>query len=158
MIVVDAEAADIAHVVANMRAADAREVFAARFDDDPYGLAADMVAARARCIGFLAMRADDGEPVALLAAALTTPTVADVLMIATDRWPDIAFAATRFAVRRAIPCYLDTNVARAECRAWEGNAVACRWLEALGFSQEGLLRRYGRAGENYRLYARLNPG
>jgi hypothetical protein len=147
----------IAHVVHNMRAADAREVFAARFSDSRDQLVDDLYAGRPFCIGFLALCGDDGTAIALLGARLMTPVVADVLMIATDDWPKIALAATRFAIRVAIPCYLGPNAQRAECKAWEGNAVSRRWLEALGFEEEGTLRAYGAGMERFVQYGWVNP-
>jgi hypothetical protein len=160
MIARAAELADIAHVVANLRAADRREIYAARFDETPEGLAQDLAAARKICIGFLALCDDANTPIALLAAALVAPARADVMMLSTDRWREIAFDATRFALRTAIPSFLDApgvGVARAECKAWIGNVVACKWLEALGFAREGVLAHYGKNGEPFVQYARLNP-
>lgn len=160
MIVRAATDHDILRVSLDMRAADAREVFAARFDDNRGALATDLAANKPFCIGFLALCDDEGAPIALLAAALASPTRAEVIMIATDRWRVIARAATRFALETAIPCFLDApgvGILRAECKAWVGNRVACRWLEALGFRREAVLRCYGKGGEDFAVYARLHP-
>jgi hypothetical protein len=145
----DAAPADVAYVIPRMREADAREVYAARFTPDPQALVDDMIAGLPWRIGFLALAGDDGAPIALLAAGLTTPTVAEVLMVATDDWRKIAFSATRFALRVAIPCYLGPNVRRAECKAWVGNVASRRWLKTLGFAEEGVLAAYGRRGEAF---------
>jgi ribosomal protein S18 acetylase RimI-like enzyme len=157
MIARDATRADIEHVVVNMRAADAREVFACRWSRDKQALIDDLDAGRPFCIGFLALCAGEFDPIALLGARLLYPGVASVAMIATERWREIAFAATRFAIKTAIPCYLGPNARRAQCEAWVENHVSCAWLEAIGFEAEGVLQRLGNSGEDFVQYAWLNP-
>jgi hypothetical protein len=157
MIVRDATRIDIETVVRAMRAEDAREVYAARFTDDPEHLIDELDEGRKYCLGFLALCAGEFDPIGLLGARLRSPNVASVAMIATDRWPEIAFAATRFSIRYAIPAYLGSNVHRAQCECWEGNEVSKKWLEALGFTVEGTLRALGKNGEDFIQYSWLNP-
>lgn len=157
MIVRDASEADVRAIVPAMRADDAREVYALRFTREPDHLVADILARRPFMIGLLALCGADGAPIGLLGATLAAPHLADVLMVATDDWPKIALAATRASIRRIIPAYLDANVRRAECRCWVGNSASRVWLEKLGFEAEGVLRRLGGNGEDFLLYARLNP-
>lgn len=156
MIVRDATALDIETVVTDMRAADAREVYAGRFTDDPAALIADLAAARRYAIVFLALCAGEFDPIALIGAHLRAPGVAAVTMIATDRWAEIAWPATRYVIRTAIPVFLAPNVHRAQCEAWEGNDVSRAWLETLGFEAEGTLQAYGKNRDNFVQYAWLN--
>lgn len=156
MIVRDATAIDIERVVLAMRDADAFEVYAERFDKSPSALIADFVTARARALGFLALCNEDGAAVALLAALLVAPERAEVAMIATNEWHQIAAAATRFALRQAIPAYLG-GVASAECRVWSGNIVARQWLKRLGFVRAATFNHYTRDGETFLLYRWVNP-
>jgi hypothetical protein len=155
MIVREATPLDIETVIPLMRAADAREVYAGRFVDDPVALAEELVEGARYCIALLALCADDGEPVAIIGARLKWPNVASILMVATDRWGEIAFAATRWVKRVAIPVYIAPNCHRAQCEAWIGNHDTRAWLGMLGFETEGRLAGYGRNGEHFIQYAWL---
>jgi predicted anti-sigma-YlaC factor YlaD len=156
MIVRPATAVDIERVVCNMRRDDVFEVYSDRFDKTPEALIADFVAARPRMLGLLALCGDGGYAIALLGAQLVTPARADVIMIATKEWPEIAAAATRYALRKAIPIYLG-GVRSAECRAWDGNHVSRRWLARLGFRVAAELPLHDESGATFLLYRWLNP-
>lgn len=156
MIVSDATDADIERVVRNMRAADAFEVYSGRFDKSPEALMIDLMRARRVALGLLALCRSDGLAVALLGALLEAPARASVLMIATDEWPSISLAATRYAKRVAIPVYLG-GVRSAECRCWDGNHASRRWLEALGFSCAAELPQHDDQGSTFLLYRWIAP-
>lgn len=155
MIVRDADSFDVDVVVHAMRADDAREVFAGRFVEDRQALADELVAARPYLIALKALCDDETTPIAIIGARLRWPGVASILMIATDRWPEIAFAATRWVKRVAIPVYIARNCHRGQCECWIGNGASRVWLEALGFEIEGRLRGYGKNGEDFLQYAWL---
>jgi hypothetical protein len=156
MIVRDATDVDICHVVRAMRADDAFEVYSGRFDKTPESLSADIALARMCAIGLLALCDDDGAPIAILGALLPAPGRADVIMIATDDWPKISTAATRFVIRKFIPCYLG-GVRSAECRCWEGAAVSKRWLARLGFHCAAVLPQHDDQGSTFELWRWINP-
>lgn len=151
-----ASPADIAAVVAHMREADRFEVMNARFSSNPADVAEELQAAMPMTIALYSLGLDT-TPIALMGAWLVAPRVAGLQMIATDRWPSIAHAATRFAMRQFIPKVLAPNVNRGECRCWAGHHVARRWMQRLGFVEEGLLRQYGNDGGTYVQMAWLNP-
>ncbi len=156
MIVRDAHIHDITRVVEHMRAEDIFEVYSGRFDKTPQALMTDLWKAKRAALGFLALCAEDGRAIALLAAFLEAPARASVLMVATDEWPEIARAATRYAIRKAIPAYLG-GVKSAECRCWEGHSVSRRWLERLGFRAVATLPHHDENGSTVMLYRWLHP-
>lgn len=164
MIVRDATDVDFARVVLNMRDADAFEVYSGRFDKRPETLVADFIAARASALGLLALcdetlvaAPDERSPaVAILGALLEAPGRASVIMIATDEWPRIAKAATRYAMRKAIPAYL-AGVRSAECRCWAENLISRLWLARLGFRRVADLEQHDDLGSTFMLYRWINP-
>lgn len=149
MIVRTATAADVVGVVLNLREADAREVYAGRFDGDPFSLVEDIEARRPFSISLQALCEDDGEPVALLGVWIAGPGLGEALMLATDDWPSIAAAAHRYVLRRFLPFVCVPNLRRMQCRCWAGHTVARRWLARLGFVEEGIARRLGKGGEDF---------
>lgn len=91
----------------------------------------------------------DGAPVAVIGALETWPTVWSVWMFATDRWPEVAVDATRFARRRLAPALLELGLRRAECRSSATHHAAHRWLAHLGARREAEYPDYGRNGETF---------
>lgn len=149
MIVLPATEADVRFVVTFMREADRREVYATRWTHEPDDLVADIELSRPMLIRLDALVADDGEPVALLGVWLKSPGVGTGLMLATDRWAEIAPAAHRYVRRRFLPLVCAPNLHRLECHAHVGHAVSRRWLARLGFLEEGVARAFGKSGEDY---------
>lgn len=47
---------------------------------------------------------------------------------------------------------------RIEAYVRDNNASACRWIEKIGFNFEGVMRMFGMAGEDFRLYAHIEEG
>jgi hypothetical protein len=149
--------ADIVHVVTHMRSLDAEEHFACRFSEDRALLAADIAAAQALAIKSYAFCTVDGDPAAILTASLIAPGLAHLHRVATDRWPEIARQAFRFGVAVFVPCVLAPTVRRAECSILAKHREAALILRKLGFADEGLRRRRGKNGEDFRDFAWLNP-
>ena len=158
MIVRDAKLTDVFRVVGNMREADHREVMAGRFVEDVESLGDDLWTAKPLFFAMLALCGDDGAAIALIGGRLRWPGVGSILMIATDEWPRIARAATRWVKRVAIPKIVDPVCHRSQCEAWEGNLVTLRWLSRLGYRVEGHLEAYGKNREGFLQYARIRPG
>ncbi len=147
MIVRAASAADITAVCRAMHPEDAEEQLAARFAGDAEEMAAELAAAAPLAIAQRALAAADGAPVAIVGAYLVAPGVATVHQVRTGRWPEIAVAAHRYYRRRFIPGVLAPNVRLAECRILESHRHARRWLQALGFRENGEPLPYGSRGE-----------
>lgn len=157
MIVRHADDDDIFEVIHALRARDLVEVDAVRFEGSSTSIAEAMIASRPNRVADLCLATSEGHAVALIGGGLTSPRVGSVYMVATDRWPEIALAATRWAKKDGIGRVLRTIVNRAECRCWEGHTVARRWLERLGFQLEGRHPLVGKHGEAFVTYAWLNP-
>src|SRR6185437_2319284 len=75
----------------------------------------------------------------------------------TDQWPRALLSMTRHAWNFILPALISIKTHRAEAYVLADNGDARRWIESIGGEQEALLRGYGRAGEDFILYAwRLN--
>jgi len=140
------------YVAANMRAADAREIFATSSDDDFTRLAAD-----AALRGPHAWAVGQGEPIACIGAVELWPGVWQAWMFATDRFAEIGLPLTRWTMRVMIPGLLHAGAHRAQAYSIEGHTDAHAWLERLGFMHEATHPGYGRNGETFRVYAQEAP-
>ena len=141
--------ATVAAVARAMRVADRREVFATRFDDDPDALTRDLVAVSR----FGAAIARAGRPVAAMGAIECWPGMWSVWLIATDDWPLVARATTRWA-RHALETVLpQAGAHRCECRSIADHATAHRWLVHLGARAEAVHRDFGRMRETFITFA-----
>ena len=100
-----------------------------------------------------AFRADDGAPVAVAGLIQHRPNVITLLFLATERFPEISAALTRFVVQRLFPKYKERGVHRIECASIEGYVETHRWLGVLGLEEEAVMPGYGRDGETYIQFA-----
>lgn len=137
---------DLLAVARQMRASDRREIFATRFDDNIVDLVAELMAGDP--LGAI-IPARDGAAVAAIGASEMWPGNWSVWMFATDRWPEVAGAATRFALGRLRPALLGLKAHRAECRSMRDHPVAHRWLVRLGAQAEAVYPGFGRHGETF---------
>lgn len=137
----------VAYVAANMREMDRREIFATRWGDDTEALVDQVL----QC-GAFAYVASLERPIAAIGASPIWPGVWSVWMFATDEIDKIGLSLTRLARRRIIPTLRSVGAHRVECRSLEGYDVANAWLESLGAKEEAKLLKYGRNGEDFRLY------
>lgn len=143
--------ADMRVVCAAMRDADRRDVFPLRWNDDASAFADDLWRAAEEARTFLT----DGRPAAICAWRRLTPAAAQLAMIATTDWPDLAQAVARATLR-----FLRRDMARLGLRRVEAcgraDAPALRlWLDDLGFHESARLRAYGRDGEDFAVFAYL---
>jgi len=145
----------VAHVIHNLRPEDEREVFAARWSDNKADLVREIwlsEKAREFVVSIVAC-ADDMEPIALLSIARATPVFAMANMVATDRWREIAMRLTIHIRQDVTPLVEAIGIKRVECRPTVENAVARRWLQAIGFREIGAPHPLGRDGQQYLLCA-----
>jgi hypothetical protein len=140
----------VRHIVRNMRRADREEVYATRWTEKEDDLVSG--AEWAQRLGH-AWIAHDGEPVAVVGMTEIHPRVWTVWMFATDRFDKVARMLTRHAVRVMIPMLRGAGAHRAECRTIVSHTTAHRWLEFLGGRKEALLKKYGKSGQDFYLYA-----
>jgi hypothetical protein len=88
-------------------------------------------------------------PVAALGGIEMWPGNWSVWMFATDRWPEVAREATRFAQKTLLPVLLRLGLRRGECRSALEHEVAHRWLIFLGARIEAIYPAFGKGGETF---------
>jgi hypothetical protein len=135
-------------IARNMRAGDAREIWATRWIESPEGLAADVM--RAGEYGFVISL--DEEPVAAIGAAPNWPNVWNVWMFSTDKWPKVALSVTKFVRRVMIPNLYKAGATRVHCMSIAGHSVAHRWLESLGAIKGNREPGWGKNGEDFFMF------
>lgn len=137
-------------VVLNMRLADWREIFCCRAGDDAESFVDEMILhCAAGFCAYVARAVGEAAPVAVIGVAALTPVVGSAFMFATDQFDEIGWSLTRRLKSEIVPGLRRAGLARVECRAWEGNSAALRWLRHLGAKPEAVLRGYGRDGETF---------
>lgn len=136
-------------VAEQMRAADLRELLAVT----NWGNRGDLALALGSVHGgnAIVILADDGAPVAVLTNHIPRPGTLSLGMFATDRWPEVAKAVSRWCVTTYRPALLG-RFHRLEAASIEGHDVSHRWLGFLGFSREARMPKFGRNGETFFLY------
>ena len=139
----------IRSVLEDLRPADRRELAATLWDFDPAGLAE--ASARAP-LGFVAGD-EAGRAVAVVGATPLWPGVWQVGLFATPRWPAVARAVQLRVRRRLVPDLLRAGAHRAQAFSDARHHEAHRWLRRLGARCEGRLAAFGRAGEDFLLFA-----
>ncbi len=147
------------YVVQNMRQLDRDEVFATHYPftdedeitDDEYMARMTFESGTRQGFGWVAYAGD--EPVAVIGISNMWPGVANVWMMATDRWPLIAFGLTRWAKRAILSVIRSADLHRVQCWSMSGHHVAHRWLRALGAKEECMAPGFGRLGETFHLFA-----
>jgi hypothetical protein len=140
---------DVLRVAETMRAADRREVFATRWDEDAVRLAAEAV----NYSSFAWVARYRGEPAAAFGAFEESPHVFNVWMFATDRWRKVASTVTRHIEAVAIPALLAAGANRAHCKSIDGYATAHAWLRRLGAARESVQPGIGKNGEAFHVFA-----
>lgn len=142
---------DISIVGAQMRAAD-REEFAASAAYPSLAQAA--VFCHAMSDQWSAVVLLRGEPVAAFGAAGSPlqPHMRSAWAFGTDRFKRVVPAITR-EVEAWKPQLVAAGVHRVEARSLVGHDIAGLWLAGLGCRQEAVLRRAGRNGEDFLLFA-----
>lgn len=142
---------DLTYVAMHMREWDRREIFATAITDDPRVLA--RIIHEMNGISWIAYK--DGTPVATFGAEPLWQGVCSVWAFGTDRFPEVGLSVTKFLKREMAPMLIRLGVRRAECKSMEGHTEAHAWLEALGMKREAEHPCYGRNGETFYTYARI---
>jgi hypothetical protein len=145
-----ADLGSLLYVCRNLRADDAAEVFATRWNDDPDELAAQAFQTWGR-FNWVAF-GDDGIPIASVGAVPSWNGVWQGWMMATDRFPEIGKHLTKWMRQVMIPAVVEAGCHRAEARSAASHSLAHRWMEMLGAKPESVLRRYGREKQDFVLF------
>ena len=145
--------ADVRHVAENMRQKDIVEFRAVSRAENTDELAEALIERYGDRGDTICARLDDGTPVAVGAMIESRFNVVTLLFFATDDFPQIAMALTKFIVQRLFPRYRNAGVHRIECVSHVGYTEAHRWIETLGLEKEAEMPGYGRNGETYFQFA-----
>lgn len=125
----------------NLRALDRTELLACCFRNDTGEIVLNTMHA-----GDLTFIIDN---IAVFGATRIGPARYQVFMYATDDFPKIWMALTKFIIRGIMPELLHRGLERAECRSIATHKPAHRWLECLGASFECVARSHGKHGEDF---------
>jgi hypothetical protein len=142
-------------VALRMREKDLEEFLALTYEDTREGLADRL--ARVHGKHAIAIMLDDGTPVGCGAMVASRPNVVTGMFFATDDFPKIVLPLTKFITRRLYPAYIARGFHRIDCVSIEGYDETHRWIELLGLSREGVLRRAGKGGEDFIQFAWVAP-
>lgn len=140
---------DILYVANNMREMDRIEIFSGRWTDDIQDFADSIQTDN----GFGFVAGIEGTPIAVFGAIPISPTLWNVYMFATDRFPEVSLTVTRFVKKVMIPSVEKMGMFRAECRSIDGHRSAHRWLSVLGFKHEAVCELVGKDGQTFHLFA-----
>ena len=144
---------DVRHVAENMRQKDIVEFRAVSRAESTDELAEALIERYGDRGDTICARLDDGTPVAIGAMIESRFNVVTLLFFATDDFPQIAMALTKFIVQRLFPRYRNAGVHRIECVSHVDYVEAHRWIETLGLEKEAEMPGYGRSGETYFQFA-----
>lgn len=153
-----ATSADVRYVAERMRDTDLREFLAVSRARDRWDLAESLVERYGGHPDVLAARLDGSGPVAIGAMIEARPNVITLFFFATDNFPIVAVAMTRFIRQRLFPRYRAAGVHRIECVSIEGHDDAHRWIEILGLRREATMPGFGRDGETFFQFAWVSDG
>lgn len=141
---------DLEYICLNLRQADATEIYGVLNHDNPFLLARQTLEIAQG--GFVTV-AHAQRPVAVLGFHEQHKGVLNVFAYATDEFPLVAYALTRFALKELKPALLGSGSHRAQCDSRCDHLSAHRWLMALGFYPEGALKSYGKDRADYIRFA-----
>lgn len=140
------------HICANLREWDERECMATQFGDDRENLVRS-----ALYTPDTAWLAWDGLiPVATIGATPLWPGVWGMWCFGTDRFRRVGGLLTKHVKRFMIPMLLGA-AHRAEAKVLDGHEESQRWLTSFGLTREATHPGYGRNGETFHTYVRLEP-
>jgi hypothetical protein len=144
--IVAADPLSVMYVASNMREADKAEIYATRWTRSPIDLAEDIC--RIPGPKWIA-HAKGAGPVAAYGAMPMWPGVWSLYLFATPHFLRVAGAVTRHIRRVMMPSLALAGAHRAEARSSAHHVEAHAWLERLGARREGVLKGYGRDGEDF---------
>lgn len=143
----NATAADIAHVVANMRAVDRREIEALT------GVSAEQAVASIDQAPYVALVIYEGGPIAVFGAMHLPGNVASMFRFATDAWPSVVREAIKFGRRTFLAKMWEIGVERIEAATLDEPGQTA-WLKLFGADET---EKFSRNGRNFVRFAITRP-
>ena len=153
MILREAEPQDVFHVAANMRQRDYEEIDALRFTRDKKNLAADIADSLANFQTVYCVEKEPNNPIAIISYIPVRPGVWTLGMFATDKFKSIGLFLTKQIIRAIIPALNNARAHRVEAYSIEGYDEVHKWLKFLGLKEECTLRKYGKNGEDFKVFS-----
>ncbi len=148
----DARPDFVRDIAGSLRAWDAREAFALRFDDDSEALAQAILQA-----GPVFWVAGLGAaPIAVFGCTEMWPGVWSMWLLATDDFHHIGISMTKLVTRDIVPMLFEAGAHRLEAKSMEGHDDAQRWLELIGARREATHPAFGRGRETFHTYVWSN--
>lgn len=154
-----ASTADVLDVFRALAPERAAEATASSWHDDPMHTAHELLIYRQGApAGHVELWAlcDDERPVAICGYVQGGPGRASMVWIATARFRDVKIAAHRWWRAFFVPLVLH-KFRRVEFLSLAADQASRRWLAYVGFTEEGLVYRHGKRGEDFVRFAWLNP-
>lgn len=135
-----------------MRQADRDEIYNVVGHNNPFLLAQQTLDASRMGEAIIAT-GSDGRPIAVMGFMARHPGICEMFAYGTDAFSRVALTLTRYGLRVMKPAMLAAGLHRAECKSRFDHTDAHRWLEALGFRREGVLKAYGSDRADYVQFA-----
>lgn len=145
---------NVRHVAERMRASDYREFSALSYAETQAELTTLLVQGYGEHQSGICAY-DGDEPVAVGAMVQGRPNVVTLMFFATDDFPKIALALTRFITKNLFEKYRAEGVHRIECISIDGYDEAHRWIKLLGLHHEAVMPGFGKNGEAFHSYAKV---
>jgi hypothetical protein len=139
----------IFNVAKNMREKDFEEIVCLTYCDDREELAGFLTEMWSKSETTLACGTKEDGPIAIFTYTPVRPNVWSFGMFATDKFGKIGTQLTRLIIKRIITAIDSTGAHRVECQSIEGYDEVHKWLQFLGLKKEGLIKGFGRNGENF---------
>lgn len=141
-------------IVENLRPEDRREIDAVSRDESD-----DARIERYMMLAEFTFWAEWGErPAGLIGAWPLWPGIWQVYAFGTEDFERVAPTLTKFAKRFMTPALIRAGAHRAQCDSIADHHRAHRWLESMGYENEGAMRKYGRGGETFYRFAYVTEG
>lgn len=137
----------LAFIACHMRPADKDEIYNVTGHNNAFLLARQTLDAIR--VGSGVVASWRGQPAAVLGVCPVHPGVCTGFAFGTNAFPHVALSLTRYALSVMRPALIAAGFHRIECKSRFDHHDAHRWLERLGFANEGQLRRYGADGSDY---------
>lgn len=137
---------DLSYIASNLRPEDKAEVDCQLDEWTPAGLALGAMQ------GFAYVAVLDGNPEAAFGAAENRSGLWTIWCWGSKRVHRCVPRITRFCWDVLMPDVMARGALRGEARPLASNDLACRWLDRLGATRQGLLKSYGKNGEDFVLY------
>mgnify|MGYP001157944213 CR=1 FL=1 len=152
---IDRATTEQVHAVAlRMRDRDFKEFRATSFHDTREALADDLAERFGGRDDVLCV-AKAGEPVCIGGALEMWPGVLTLMLFATPEFPSVGLEVTRFLKTELFPRHEAAGAHRIQAVSLEGYSEVHDWLASLGLEREGVMRRFGKRGEDFVQFGRV---